>query len=292
MTWTASAMRLSVAAVCAAVVAVSCGDDAAQNDSTPVTEAVATTTLLATPSTADTGPLSLVAIGDSIPNNAASDCPGCTGFVDQYAAALEEATGRPVTTTNLSQHNGLTLPRLMAELGDFRDELSGADAIIVGIAHNSIELGSDHPCGGTLDPSTNLPADWTLITDACAAASSAEYRPMFDELYSTIAGWREGEPTLLLTINKYSDWLGWTAGHLTPEQDERTVMLHDAWNAMLCESAIANGFECVDIYHAFNGPDGTTPSGDLLARDYVHASQAGNDLIAQELISAGFDALA
>ncbi len=61
--------------------------------------------------------LSLVVIGDSIPYNSSADCPGCTGFVERYADALAEATGRKVETSNLSQHNGLTLPMLMDRVG-------------------------------------------------------------------------------------------------------------------------------------------------------------------------------
>jgi non-ribosomal peptide synthetase component F len=101
-------------------------------------------------------------------------------------------------------------------------------------------------------------------------------------------GWRAGKPTILRTINRYSDWLGWTDAHLTSEQEQKTVMLHDAWNTMLCDAAKANGFVCADIYHAFNGADGTKPSGDLLGPDYTHPSQKGDDLIAQTLISEGF----
>ncbi len=44
--------------------------------------------------------------------------------------------------------------------------------------------------------------------------------------------------------------------------------------------------ECVDLLSAFNGPDGTTPAGDLLAADYTHPSQAGNDLIRDLLLAA------
>jgi hypothetical protein len=62
--------------------------------------------------------LSLVVIGDSIPYNDPFDCPGCTGFVDHYADALAKATGLEVTTSNLSQHNSLSLPMLMDELED------------------------------------------------------------------------------------------------------------------------------------------------------------------------------
>src|SRR4051812_23578492 len=50
--------------------------------------------------------LSLVAIGDSVAYNSSDDCPGCTGFVERYAEALATATGKDVTTSNLSQHNG------------------------------------------------------------------------------------------------------------------------------------------------------------------------------------------
>ena len=192
--------------------------------------------------------------------------PGCVGFVDQYAAALEQATGRPVTTTNLSQHNGLTLPMLMDELDDFRDDLSAADAIIVGIAHNTIEFNADKPCGATFDVSTNTLSDWGLVTEQCAAASTADYQPIYDELYSTIAGWRAGKPTILRTINKYNDWLGWTDAHLTPEQEQKTIMMHDAWNTMLCDSAEANGF---------TAPTSTTHSTDPTARAVRRPARAG-----------------
>ena len=39
-----------------------------------------------------------------------------------------------------------------------------------------------------------------------------------------------------------------------------------------------------DLFGAFNGPDGTTPSGSLLAPDYAHPSQEGNDRIRDLLL--------
>ena len=57
---------------------------------------------------------------------------------------------------------------------------------------------------------------------------------------------------------------------------------------MICDSAKANKFACADIYHAFNGPTGEKPSGDLLADDYTHPSQKGNDEIARVLVDLGF----
>ncbi|HEX4685310.1 MAG TPA: SGNH/GDSL hydrolase family protein [Nocardioides sp.] len=247
----------------------------------------------ATGSSGSSGPaLSLVAIGDSIPYNASFDCPGCVGFVDQYAEALADATGQQVETSNLSDHTGLDLPTLMTELHGFKKQLGSADAIIVGIAHNTIELNAERPCGTTFDETTSTFQDWSEITRTCSDRSVARWRPVYNKLYSTIAGWRSGRPTVLLTIDKYNDWVGWRPAHLTPEQARKTVMFHDAWNRMLCHSAEAHGFTCVDIYHAFNGPHGTRPLGTLVVADYTHPSQAGNDVIAKALVAQGFAPLA
>lgn len=246
----------------------------------------------ASPSTApsSTGgvPLSLVVIGDSIPYNAQSDCPNCRGFVTRYAEALAKGTGREVVTTNRSQHTGLTLPGLMKDLPDLQDELSGGDAIIIGIAHNSFPLNDEAPCGSPVDPATGTIEDWSRVDETCAAQARITSRPVFDELYSTVARWRAGKPTILLTVNRYNDWIGFDAAKLTPAQEAKTVLLHDAWHTMLCDSAESNGFDCVDVYHAFNGDDGSKPSADLLADDYTHPSQRGNDEIARLLTARGY----
>lgn len=241
------------------------------------------------PSTGPAGPpLSLVAIGDSIPFNSSDDCPNCTAFVSQYGDALAKATGRAVEPNNLSDHSGLTLPRLLDDLDSLSGDLAAADAIIVGIAHNSIELGADAPCGSAIDPATGVPSDWTKIDQRCATRSAAASRLRYDELFSKVAAQRAGKPTILIALNKYNDWIGATSLQLTPDQAKRTIVMHDAWNAMICDSAKANRFGCADIYHAFNGSAGDKPSGDLLADDYTHPSQQGNDEIARVLVDLGF----
>lgn len=247
----------------------------------------------ATTTPASSSPLRLAVIGDSIAYNSPDDCPGCTGFVDRYADSLAEATGREVESLNLSQHTGLTLPALMDQLEtSYEEALSDADAIIVAIAHNTIELNSDKPCGTPFDEKTSTLEDWSAVTEECATTSAAAHRPEFDELFSTIASWREGRPTVLRTINKYNDWNGWEDAHLTSDEVQRTVVMHDAWNDMLCTSAEQHGFGCANIYRAFNGADGSKPSGDLLADDYTHPSDKGNARIAEVLVSQGFDPLA
>ena len=231
-------------------------------------------------------------IGDSIPYNSSADCPGCTGFVDRYATALAQATGRKVETSNLSEHTGLTLPQLMDELDSFKEPLIGADAIIVGIAHNSFELDNDEQCGTTFDEATSTLKDWSEVTPRCAASSAAKYRPQYDELYATIASWREGRAHAPTHDRQVQRLERMEDAHLTPDQERRTFYMHDSWNRMLCRSAEQHGFGCADIYHVFNGPDGTKPSGDLLAADYTHPSDRGNARIAGVLLAQGFDPLA
>jgi lysophospholipase L1-like esterase len=258
-------------------------------------DSVVTTAKTPSPSTVTTDasapadrPVKLVTIGDSIPDTISQDCPGCVGFVDRYAKALGLATGREVESENFSDHTSKTLPTLLDQLPLFEEELRSADVIIVGIAHNSILLNADAPCGTSWDDAASGFEDWTKITTACAARWTEEYRPQYDDLFATIAAWRKGRPTVLRTINKYSDWIGWDAAHLTGDEARRTILVHDSWNKMLCASAERNGFTCADIYHAFNGPHGDRASGDLLAADYTHPSDKGNALIARLLIAQGF----
>jgi lysophospholipase L1-like esterase len=240
----------------------------------------------ASPPTKTAPPLHLVAIGDSIPYNSPDDCPGCAGFVDRYAKALQAASSQQVTVENLSQHNGLTLPMLLDELENFKAQLAAADVIIIGIAHNSTELNQDKPCGGSLD-ADDIP-DWSKMDRACAVASAAKYRPQYEKLFSTVAGWRQGKPTLLRTINRYNDWVGAPGITLTKAEADKTRLFIDLWNSMLCATATGSGFECADIYHRFNGRRGEKPSGDLLAGDYTHPSDKGNEAIAETLVSQGF----
>ena len=240
--------------------------------------------------TAEPVALRLVAIGDSIPYNAPYDCPGCTSFVDRYAEAVAAATGRPVEPSNLSEHTGLTLPQLLAKLDTLAPRLAEADVILVGIAHNSVELNADEPCGAPLLEG-EIP-DWDAIDEECAVEAAERHRVQLEELYSRIAALREGRLTILRTVNRYNDWIGWAPGNMSAEDEAKAKLVVDHWNPVLCETAEQNGFGCADIYRAFNGPDGLTPAGNLLAADHNHPSDRGNELIAEELAKLGFDPLA
>lgn len=242
----------------------------------------------ATPPLPTLTPWSLVVVGDSIAFNSSEDCPGCTGFVDRYAAALSKASGHPVKVHNLSQHNSLQIDGLIDELKTDtirRQALANADVIIVNIAHNDAAMNSnDDPCDG---PNGDNP-DWSKYSAACATAAAELFRPKFESIYAQIVALRGGKPTLFRTINRYNDWIGWPGHELPPEGITATKVVIDAWSAMICEAAQANGFACADVYHTFNGPDGLKPSGDLVGNDYTHPSDSGNEVIARILTGLGY----
>jgi lysophospholipase L1-like esterase len=278
-----------------ALIAAACGSSQGSNQpegttGAPAPSSTVVVTTVASPTSTGPASLNLVAIGDSIPYNSSNDCSGCTGFVDQYADAVEAATGNKVLVTNLSEHNGLTLPQLLEQLDGFSSKLAAADIILVGIAHNSAELSSDTPCGAPVD--TNQMPDWSKVDMGCAVAGADTYRPQYESLFSRIAALRTGKPTILRTVNRYNDWIGFPSGNFTPDIDAKTKLIIDQWDQMLCAAARQSGFGCADIYAAFNGPDGLTPSGDLLGPDYTHPSQKGNDLITSVLVDMGFAPLA
>jgi lysophospholipase L1-like esterase len=251
--------------------------------SNPTSAPFATETSIPTPT-----PWSLVAVGDSIPFNSPNDCPGCTSFVERYAEAITAATGHAVTVQNLSEHNSLQIDGLLQELKTDtlrREALANADIIIVGIAHNDAAMNSnDDLCDG---PNSDNP-DWSKYNATCAIDSAELFRPKFESVFSQIVALREGKPTIYRTINRYNDWNGWPGHDLPPEGIEATRLVIDAWNEMICKAAQENSFTCADIYHVFNGSDGLKPSGDLVASDYTHPSDKGNEVIARILIDLGF----
>jgi lysophospholipase L1-like esterase len=66
-----------------------------------------------------------------------------------------------------------------------------------------------------------------------------------------------------------------------------SVEVLDAFAKETCRVAELHRATCVDVYHAFNGPGGTSAAGDLLAADYTHPSAKGQALIADLLAKAG-----
>lgn len=300
MRWSVAVLGFLLLAGCtAAPLASTTPGTPAGTVDTAATESARASPLASSPADADASWL-VVALGDSIAYNSPLTCPGCTGFVDQYAKRLEQDTGHPVTVRNLSTPM-LQVQGLLDQLQESetrRSAVADASVIIVGIAFNDVPwLVSDDPCDGAAsgDDLQSVEAAAAKYTGQCISAAAELLRPKLAAIYSQIVELRAGRPTILLAVNRYNDAIGWCEhrscpwGSTTPSAFvTATHLTVDAWDRLFCETAETRGFTCVDVYHAFNGPEGADAAGDLLAADYTHPSQLGNNRIAELLADGGY----
>jgi lysophospholipase L1-like esterase len=246
--------------------------------------------------------LVLVAIGDSIPYNAPEDCPGCTGFVDSFADALATELGQPVSAENWSRHDGARTIDILEQLESddrLRDQLAEADAIVM-----SVGFSDQPPFGDAHEGCPSAVNDTMSLEQVVQAGADTSpgfidtVVPVIREQMAVVFGHlRELAPdAAIATLTAYDSWRGWPE---LEDMDPATVEALYAsvrywfqqWTAALCEEAAAADAACIDLYAAFNGPDGTEPPGDLVAPDHTHPSQAGNDVIRDLLIDAGLSEL-
>jgi lysophospholipase L1-like esterase len=236
----------------------------------------------------------LLAIGDSIPYNSPDDCPGCIGFVDSYGAALEAELGEPVTVLNRSRHDGARTGHIQEQLQSdeaLLEELAGADVVLVSVGFNDGPpfVEPHDGCPAPLGDSAGVPEYAEAGAATTRACINTVLQIVRDQAAGVFASIRDVAPKAVVgALTPYDAWRGW------PELDQVDASgLYDAvtyflqtWRPALCEEAAATGAVCVDVYSAFNGPDGTQPPGAYLAPDYAHPSQEGNDRIRDLLVEA------
>ncbi|HET9420267.1 MAG TPA: SGNH/GDSL hydrolase family protein [Nocardioides sp.] len=238
--------------------------------------------------------LSVVVVGDSIPYNSPADCAGCVGFVESYGEALGEELGEPVGTANLSRHDGARTRDIVVQLasGELDETLATADVVIMSVGFNDQPpyTDPDQPCH------VDEPASDEDAVDAVVATTRDCVDTVTATLRRTLArGLRElrerAPGATVAALVPYDAWNGWAALDALPVAQGRSVTrlvsyALDAWRTALCAEMVEAGGVCVDVYRAFNGPDGAQPSGELLAPDYTHPSQEGNDRIRDVLLAA------
>lgn len=242
-----------------------------------------------------TGPAgpSILAIGDSIPFNSPDDCPGCTGFLASYAAALSEESGDTWLPNNQSRHDGAGTADIVDQLesGDLDDDVASASIVIVSIGLNDqppyVDAGA--PCSAIVNTNQDAVDAVLATTPECLDEQTAVLQ---DRLATILSSIRSLAPDAeILAIAGYNTWTG---GETLLAADEATsaavtdviVGALERWRDAVCEEATAVRGDCIDLLAAFNGDDGRIPSDGLLAPDYAHPSQEGNDLIRDLLLEA------
>ena len=253
---------------------------------------VAATPSVEASASADVG-WQLVAIGDSIPFGQ-FDCGGCPAFPQLFGAWVETTTGIPVQVKNLSSHAGLTTPGLLERLttsNTYTDAIREAEIITVTIGHNDVPWGAlDDGCDGAngfFDG--NADASWQVLVGPCLQPEVDRYRRNLDAVLIAVLATREGQPTVIRFTNQYADIPGDPC--CPPEATEVSTTIKDAFNKAACEVATTHDIPCIDVYHAFNGPDGSEDAGELLAQDHTHPSALGQQKIAELLEAAGLSPL-
>lgn len=241
--------------------------------------------------------LILLDLGDSNVYGAAGDCSNCTTFPKKVVAQLRKSTGKTVGLLDGSQHNGVGATSLWAEIlldnwrGDTagaisdspRDAIARADIITITVAANDVPWGNDvDPCNAVYDA-------------ACVDTIATPYVKAISGILDEIAKLRGGKPTAVRVTTYYNELLSgpdYVPAWPTAAVDQASTgakNLLEAMNTGACAAAVAHQALCVDIYHAINGADGTTPlpqswfsigGSDLL--------QAGQDFYAEQLESAGW----
>jgi lysophospholipase L1-like esterase len=231
----------------------------------------------------------VAAFGDSIAGEPGAICPDCTPFVNRYGEALAAATGQTVAVRNVGQPS-LRVEQLLRDLADgstTADAAASADAIIVAVGNSDAPWNiTDDACDGEATAVDQVP--WEKYTDVCMSAEVERFRPSFEAVFRRLVELRAGQPTIYRAVDRYNDCIGFEGGEVPPDAVEVSIAYNDAWNSMICETAEANGFGCARISTAFNGEDGRTASGDLLAPDYIHPSDTGHERIAEVLVALGF----
>jgi lysophospholipase L1-like esterase len=229
--------------------------------------------------------LRIVTIGDSIPF-ARETCDGCTSFTTLFEQMLSDDTSTAVTSQNLSNAGPLISLRLLDRIKDsepMRAAVADAEIVIVSTGHDDTPWNAiDDGCDGAdvVDVLT-----WHLYTGPCVVQVAQRHEQELGAILDEIAALREGAPTAIRVLTDYNDIIGWERA--APGSTDTSAEVLDAFHDATCNAAKAHGALCIDVYHAFNGPDGRKAAGDLLAHDYLHPSAKGQKRIAELLMDAG-----
>lgn len=229
----------------------------------------------------------VVALGDSIPLNASSDCPGCVGFVQSYA----EAVG--ADAVNLARGGALT-GAIAGEIerGEVADELEDADLVIVSFGGNDQPPYRQEyqPCR-VEDPATIGEAVEAVAGTTTGCVDQVTRRLARDAARALDDITEQAPDAAIAVLVPYNFWVGLPALEVAPAAARRAadrVVAYavDSWRDALCGVVADVGGTCIDVHAAFNGPDGSRPAGELLASDHTHPSQLGNDRIRDLLLEA------
>ncbi len=232
----------------------------------------------------------LVALGDSLAMPRPWDCTGCIGYPAYYGSAITALTGRPVDVVNAAAPDIGSRDLLASVRHDraLRRSIAGADVVTVTIGHNDTPwVASDDPCDGS---DSDEQANWDRYTHACVARTADRMRRNLDAVLDEVTALRAGRPTAIRVTTFHNDTMKDPLAY-PPGGDAVSKAVVDTYSRAICAVAARHDVPCADVYHAFNGPRGTTFDLPYVVDDHVHPNVTGQLLIAGVLLGTGLDPL-
>lgn len=225
--------------------------------------------------------LRIVALGDS--DATGSGDPTRVGWVGRYAQLLRRRLGLQVTVRNLAR-DGQTSSQLLAAVrtdAATRNTVHQADIILLGIGGADLNAGDDRWQAGKCKGK------------ACYAADLKAFGRNFETTVALVRKLRGSQKTVLRAITLPNGLTGAEdviPPFLKPVATTIGVYQADTLRREICASMSRHGGRCIDVLHAFNGPDGTDNAyakGLMNHADCCYPSGKGQQLIAQLLFKTG-----
>ena len=223
----------------------------------------------ASPGATGSDPLTVVALGDSVP--AGGGC-GCTPF-PQLSAALLAAPGSGEVPTADDAVNGATSADVLDSVTTDREvqsDVAAADIVEIEIGANDVAYSA--ACGTTV----GCYGPTVPIVEQNVRAIVAEVRAL-----------TAARATLVVLLDYWSVWLGGTyAAAQGQAYVDAAAAVTGQVDAAIRQVAADTGATYVDVRAAFKGPSYTNDETRYLAPDGDHPNASGHALIARAVVTA------
>ena len=223
----------------------------------------------ASPGATGSDPLTVVALGDSVP--AGGGC-GCTPF-PQLSAALLAAPGSGEVPTADDAVNGATSADVLDSVTTDREvqsDVAAADIVEIEIGANDVAYSA--ACGTTV----GCYGPTVPIVEQNVRAIVAEVRAL-----------TAARATLVVLLDYWSVWLGGTyAAAQGQAYVDAAAAVTGQVDAAIRQVAADTGATYVDVRAAFKGPSYTNDETRFLAPDGDHPNARGHATIAQAVVAA------
>ena len=219
-------------------------------------------------------PLTLVALGDSVPT--ATAC-GCTGYVELLASRLGARTARPTVVHN-DATDGWTTSDVVEDLGSAstRTDLHDADLVVVEIGANDFDFSR-----------VDDPSCYPAATSSCWASTIDGLRT---GLARIIAGVRADDVNPDLRVAVVGYWNVTVDGAVGRARGQDFVAGSDALtravNAAIAQVAQQSAATYVDAYTPLKGSDGDLDPTAHLLDDGDHPNESGHQLLMEAVLGA------